>query len=186
MREGDFSDAVYLICSGNVRLVRFSPGGLEVFLAHRITGDLIGESGLISGAPRNCSIFAEDQVTAIRLSRAVFERLLENRAFVSAILTQLSVRLTEASERAFSVSALPIQARVAAELLRRARRDGAISGEIAEPVIITELAFHVSATRESVSKIVNEWIREGILSKSGTRLAVERADRLVAAVELGV
>ena len=73
-RQGDPSDAAYILVGGQMRVVATSHG--ETILDTRIgRGDLIGEMGVIEQAPRSASAIALRDCTLARIPKAAFERL---------------------------------------------------------------------------------------------------------------
>lgn len=71
-QAGDAGDCLYLIESGNVQLFR---GRSRKALDTISSGHVLGEIALLTGAPRNATAVAADDVTAFCLSRSSFEEL---------------------------------------------------------------------------------------------------------------
>lgn len=63
----------YLVVAGTVRVVR--PGEGELILGTLGRGQLIGEMGLLDGAPRSATVLAETDVTGLRLRREQWAEL---------------------------------------------------------------------------------------------------------------
>jgi hypothetical protein len=82
----------YVILEGEARVVR---GGRTV---DRVTpGDFFGEISLLDGGPRTASVIAETPVTAIRIFKRSFDRVVaEEPAVASKILQVVARRLREA------------------------------------------------------------------------------------------
>ncbi len=70
-REGDVSEGVYFIVSGEVE-VRRSVGADDVTLATLAKGDILGEMGVIRNCPRSTTIVAATDVTLARVDDAAF------------------------------------------------------------------------------------------------------------------
>ncbi|MEZ5420418.1 MAG: cyclic nucleotide-binding domain-containing protein [Vicinamibacterales bacterium] len=76
LRQGDPSDAFYVIASGEVEVRRRGPGGDEL-VARLVPGDHFGETGLLHQAPRNATVVAgAAPVELLVADTAGFERLL--------------------------------------------------------------------------------------------------------------
>ena len=54
-KQGDESDALYLIVSGHARRYR-GVDGQETLVAYLGRGDVVGETGMLTGGPRSASI----------------------------------------------------------------------------------------------------------------------------------
>jgi len=74
-RQGDAGDRIYVVKSGEVEVVRDDPEKGEVVLARLGKGAYFGEMALLSKAPRNASVRAVTEVTALAIEREDFHAL---------------------------------------------------------------------------------------------------------------
>lgn len=79
-REGDESDAAYFVVSGRLEAVTTNAAGEERVLNEMGNGDVVGELGLIDGAPRAATVRAVRDATLARFSAASFEHLMARHA----------------------------------------------------------------------------------------------------------
>ena len=94
-REGEEGHVMYVLASGQVRVVKSVNGG-EKLVAVRKTGDFLGEMSIIDSAPRFASVRAEGDVRALVIDGDAFKAILRDRPEVSlAVLRGLSRRLRE-------------------------------------------------------------------------------------------
>jgi len=96
--EGDEGDAMYLVWSGQVVIVK---GNLQspTILAYRGAGEIFGEMALLEHQPRSASIVALEDTRLLGLNRANFEQLQRTIPSVSrSIMEVLSARLRRMSE----------------------------------------------------------------------------------------
>jgi HEAT repeat protein len=92
--EGEPGDELYVIISGNVRVVVADEGQTEREIAQRGAGEVVGEMSIISGETRMASVIAQNEVHALSLDRLSFESLLRERPEVSlALMRHLYHRL---------------------------------------------------------------------------------------------
>ncbi|WP_439579028.1 Crp/Fnr family transcriptional regulator [Elioraea sp.] len=186
----DFDDPgrqVYFIMRGAVRVVLRTPGGREVIFRDQEEGSFVGELAAIDGAPRSAAI------TALRPTRALVvppERFLETvtRAPVVCrrLLALLAGRLRDLSVRMAELSLMSTRQRVAAVLLRDARpRTGSEVLVISPPPQQHVLAARIGARRESVSREIAAFEREGLITLERGALVILNAKRLaeIAAAE---
>ena len=91
-REGEPGDAMYLIASGTVEVLR---NGRKI--AERGKGDFIGEMALLDGQTRSATVVARGAVTLFEVHRKDFTKLIDQvPGFARSILAELSHRLREA------------------------------------------------------------------------------------------
>jgi CRP-like cAMP-binding protein len=112
MRQGDISDAMYVILAGRVRVERTVPQMPEpVVLAELGPGQVVGEMGLLDHEPRSATVTAIEDTEAVELDDlALAQTVLRYPEVGTALLKLLSERLRSTDE-------------LAMELLRRARGD---------------------------------------------------------------
>lgn len=96
-REGDTGDAMYVIVSGKVEVVKES-NGTEKTLAVRGEGEFVGEMAIIESAPRAGTLRALGDVRLLTIEGEAFKTILSDRPQVSlAVLQSMSRRLREIS-----------------------------------------------------------------------------------------
>ena len=94
--QGEPGDELYVIASGEVRVLVNHPGQPEKEIAHRVAGEVVGEMSIISGDMRAASVSATGDVHIICLDRLSFESLLRERPEVSmAVMRELCNRLKQ-------------------------------------------------------------------------------------------
>jgi HEAT repeat protein len=94
--QGEVGNEMYVIISGEVRVVVNNNGQPEKEIARRVAGNVVGEMSLISGDLRIASVVAASDVRTLCLDRSSFESLLRERPEVSlAVMRELCNRLRE-------------------------------------------------------------------------------------------
>ena len=92
--EGDSGDAAYIIRKGRVRVIKESAG--NILLSILKPGDLIGEMSLLHSEPRSAGIVATEEVSMLRLSQEVFNKILHDSESMAELLPrQVSNRLLQ-------------------------------------------------------------------------------------------
>ena len=99
-REGDASEAAYLIVSGSVRIVKGYGTGKPKEIAVVGAGEYVGEMGAIDNVPRSASAVAQGQVVCAPVTPADFmDMLRKNPDEAIDLLKILFQRLREANRR---------------------------------------------------------------------------------------
>ena len=95
MRQGDPSDAMYIVLSGRLRATLRQEDGSSVILGEIGRGEPIGEMGVISAAPRGATVTALRDSVLMRLSAADFTELLQKSpAFALPLARKLIERMS--------------------------------------------------------------------------------------------
>jgi len=185
-RAGDPADRLSIVAAGMVKLVRPTPDGQDVLLDILGPGEHFGSlSDLGDDAYReeatahtNCCIL----YTSARAFRDVLERF---PAVALATLHLVAARLRTAHATIEQISAYPVDRRVASTLLHLADRVGRRDGEttlIEMPLSRQDLADMTGATVETVSRVMSDFRRAGLIESGRRWIAVRDRDRLAALV----
>ncbi|HEY0226366.1 MAG TPA: DHA2 family efflux MFS transporter permease subunit, partial [Mycobacterium sp.] len=97
--QGDVADALYVVRNGRLQVRQG-----EVVLRELGRGEVIGELGLLTGAPRSASIKAVRDSTLVRLTKAQFDKIADARV-LGSLVRGLATRLQELPPPAVSRSA---------------------------------------------------------------------------------
>ena len=172
--EGDPGDALFVVRSGEVKVVIIGEDGREVILNVLGVGEHFGELALIDGRPRSAHVVSTHASSLLILKRADFRRKVEQSPSVAwGLMVELSRRLRQADGTIGSLVLLDVPGRVAKVLLEHAT-----SGE---PATLVKQLTHqtigqmIGASRETVSRAMAEFQERGMLSV--TRRIVTITDR---------
>jgi CRP/FNR family transcriptional regulator len=181
-REGDASNTCYIVGSGHARAVREHADGRALTLATFGPGDIFGELAMFDDERRSATIEALEPLEALAILGADMRRLMERRPQLAiALAAALSRRLRATNERLASQSFQTVQSRVAtvlAQLVERARAEGAAQGDVPLTVTQTEVAQLAGSSRESASRFLAVLERAGVISQGRGRLTVHDPDAL--------
>lgn len=98
-KQGDASDAFYLIRSGLVRVAQDMPGG-ELVRTYLKRGEFFGEIGLLHSSPRTATCSALDAVDLVKIGAPEFQEMIEKFPVVKESLTKVAqARLAANQER---------------------------------------------------------------------------------------
>lgn len=103
--EGQTSTCVFIVLSGRVRATR---GGADrvAEVAQIGAGELLGETGVITGRPRNATIAAIEPTAVLRIDGRVFVEMLQQVPELSfAMVRELAERAERADDRVARVVA---------------------------------------------------------------------------------
>jgi CRP/FNR family cyclic AMP-dependent transcriptional regulator len=164
LSEGDITDSLYVIISGKVKTVITDENGREIILAISSAGDYFGEMALIDGEPRSATIITREPCQLFVFSRQdVREILRSNPDMVFTLLKGLIKRLRETDKKIESLALMDVYGRIAQLLMQMAVPKNDVQ-VIDEPLTHQEIANMVGASREMVSRILNELSRGGFIS----------------------
>ncbi len=173
---GDEGHGLFVVLSGRVLLSRVTSEGKEIALAAVEAGGIFGELSLLDGGERSADAVAVEAGELFVLDRAGFlEAIGRHPGLAMSVLAELSRRIRATNRLVESVSFLELGPRLARLLLiLSARVDPDADGLLVLGARYTqgELAKRIAASRESVSKQIAQWQREGVLELVGGRIAI--------------
>src|ERR1035437_10254060 len=162
--EGSPSDHFYWVTSGRVKVYKSTPSGKEVILEIFANGDPFGAVAVFESTPYPASVAALEDTKCITLPSEPFFSLMERHpALVRGLLSGLTHRLIELTNRLAALTVGRIEARLARLLLKAAHDYGQAEGEsILVPLHLPrqELADMVGTTIETCIRIMSRWEKE--------------------------
>ncbi len=169
---GEPANRLDVVAMGKVKLLRHAPNGQEVVLDLLLPGDFFGSLPVLGADTYPDSAQAHTTGCMLTITGEDFQTILTQHPTVSlALLEIVSGRLREAREMIHHLSASPVESRVAATLLKLADRLGEDrNGEllIQLPLSRQDLADMTGATVETISRIMSQLRKQGVI-RSGRR-----------------
>lgn len=180
---GDDGNGCYRVESGLVKLSVLSVEGDERILDILGPGAIVGELSMIDAAPRSTAVYALRDSTLSFISRAAFVDYAEkNPDLYRQVTSLLAARVREMNDIAVAWSFLSLEGRVAYALLELAEACGEeIDGSrmmIRQKVEQSDIAAMAGIARENVSRILNRWIREKLISRHAGYYCIEAQDTI--------
>lgn len=186
----DMSKDVFIVQTGEIRAVLRFTVGKEAILGSFKRGDILGEQAAIDDLARSASLMAVSDATVTVIPYTVFHDILKQRADVAlALLQLLSRRIRAMNDRLSELSFLDTKHRLYNTLLRlsRVRNDGGRERIISPPLVHAELAEHIGASRETVSREMSRLAREELVERTSRAIVlknpVELSRRISRALE---
>jgi CRP/FNR family cyclic AMP-dependent transcriptional regulator len=175
--EDDPGDALYIVSTGQVKVVLIGEDGREVILSVLGDGDFFGEMALIDDEPRSAHVIAMKDSHLLVLRRDDFQAQIEHQPKIALkLLKVLVTRLRRADEKIGGLVLLDVNGRVAQLLLDLAEESGG-------PRITRKLTHHtiaqmIGSSRETVSRAMRELVDKGLIDVSRREITIRQAESL--------
>lgn len=165
LMEDDAKNYMYVIFSGQIKVVRMNPDGKEQILVIRKRGDFFGEMTLLDGKAQPATIVAKENATVGLLSKNDFDAFfMHNETVLKQIISLLCERLRESWMVLRLLSVSDAETRVRAVLTHISSIYGIkdLRGVII-PLKLThkEIAEFAALTRETVSRLLSRLSEAG-------------------------
>jgi CRP/FNR family cyclic AMP-dependent transcriptional regulator len=174
--KGDEADALYAIRRGQIRIEVGLEGGQRLTLNILGSGDVFGEIGLLDGSQRSADARAANDVELFMLRRKDFLDFLDREPSIARrVIEFLCQRIRWVSDRMEEAVFFALPTRIARRLL-------ALVIDFGSEVNITqeELANYVGAARETVSRQLQDWRRDGVIELGRGKIKILNSRKLMA------
>jgi CRP/FNR family transcriptional regulator, cyclic AMP receptor protein len=167
--EGEPGDGCYRVDQGLLKVSVLSASGAERILAIMGEGTVVGELSVLDGGPRSATVAAVKDSELRFIGRADFQAFAEAHPQVYKHLVMLlAQRLRTTNVAIAAASFLTLKGRVARALLDLSQAFGHDIGGgrilIRQKINQSDLAAMAGIARENVSRILNVWKRQSVVS----------------------
>jgi len=174
--EGDPAQWLCVVVSGRVKIVRHSRTGKDVVLELLGPGEVFGGVAVIEKRPYPAAAQAVEATTVLKIpAEALIPATERHPAIIKEMALMIGRRLRTAHDSVKSLSVDPVEARLAAALLRLAERDGTrTKAGLALPFHLTRqsLADMTGTTVETAIRIMSRWLKSRLVIDEGGHLLI--------------
>jgi CRP/FNR family transcriptional regulator, cyclic AMP receptor protein len=175
--ENEEGDTFFMILDGRVKVTILGDDGREIILSVLGPGDFFGEVALLDNEPRSATAIAVEDTELMSLHRLDFQNVLnENKSITLALIKTLTARLRKANHQISTLALLDVYGRVARVILDMARDEGKRlkDGRIAfRRPTHQEIANRIGTTRETVTRMLKDLERQGLIRVEGKEIVVQ-------------
>lgn len=180
--SGDPAARLFVVAMGRVKLMQHTLQGQDVALELLTSGDFFGALSQLGEETFPDTAYAITDCCVLAIPADSFQRILEDHPSVGPIaLRVMAKRLQKAHEIIRQLSALPVDQRVASTLVRLADKFGQpdeVGFLIQLPLSRQDLAQMTGSTPETVSRVLSEFKREGLIRTGREWVALLDQDAL--------
>ena len=186
LHHNESSSDLFFVTEGTLRVLVYSPQGKDVSYRDLDPGEFFGELAAIDHGPRAASVVALTDATLMVMTHQAFLSALERHpVLMHQMMRHLVALIRQYSQRVYELSALGVEDRIRAELLRLGYEhtaDGTTALVTPAPTL-AELASRIGTTREAVSREISSLNRHAICKREGNALVIRDLHALAQLVE---
>lgn len=175
VNQSDVSNnLLYIVLSGRLKVFMSNEDGREVLLDFLQEGDAFGELSLFDEQPRSATVMTvEDCKIGLFPRQYLFDCLQRNPNIAIELLKTVIKRMRNTTEQVSSLALLDVYGRIAKVLTNmvKLQPDGK---ETTDPLTHQELSTMVGASREMVTRILNDLKRGGYITVENHRIELKR------------
>src|SRR5215204_114689 len=185
--QGDPATYGYVLTAGRAKLTQVNPTGQQVNLRTISTWQMFGALGAIrENATYPASAQAMEASTALAIKSEYLHELMQTRPYLSIGLMQLMTGyVQEIQERYRELATEKVERRIARVLLRLTAQMGVKrpDGNIELAFSRQELAEMSGTTLYTVSRVLSEWEKHGLVESGRERVVIRKPHGLVKIAE---
>jgi CRP/FNR family transcriptional regulator, nitrogen oxide reductase regulator len=185
--QGDPADSVFVLVEGQVRLLQLTPDGQQIILRIITPDTLFGVIGAVKGATFPVTAESMANSRALCWPHELLLQLMSRYPQIAQNAMQsMAGHVQEMQDRYREMATERVERRVARTILRLTRAAGKRTEEgieITIPLTRQDLAEMSGTTLFTVSRIVSEWERNGIVRAGRERLLILQPHGLVKIAE---
>jgi CRP/FNR family cyclic AMP-dependent transcriptional regulator len=186
---GEPGDGCYRIDQGLLKVSALSASGGERILAIVGAGTVVGELSMLDGGPRSATVAAVKDAELSFVSRVDFQAFADTHPQVyKHLLMLLAQRLRTTNVVVAATSFLTLKGRVARALLDLSEAFGQDVGGgrvlVRQKITQSDVAAMAGIARENVSRILNNWKRQSVVSRLAGYYCLEDVQALEREAEL--
>jgi len=177
---GETPACAYVVGQGVVKLIHRDLEGREAILAMCFAGQVVGAGAMLLGTKHRHDCYGATRGNALVLTRDLLERIVSEGAAARVLAAELA-RWAQRFEDAAIERTSKVSARVAGRLLDLADAigtDGEQGRYLELPMPYADLARLSATSRETVSKTLHRFRREGLIDFRGRTMRIQRPDML--------
>ena len=175
--ENEQGDFFFMILEGRIKVTILGDDGREIILSLLGSGDFFGEMALLDNEPRSATAIAVEDSELLSLHRNDFQSVLsDNRSITTGLIKVLTARLRRANHQISTLALLDVYGRVARVIVDMAREEGRRlkDGRIAfRRATHQEIANRIGTTRETVTRMLKDLERQGMIHIEGREIIVQ-------------
>jgi len=175
--EDEPADTMFILAEGEVDLVKYAADGRERFVRRVGVGETFAEAAMFAGEAYPVNAIARKASALIVIGRDRFHEFVREHPDASiAMLGAMAGLLRHWSELLSELSLASVEGRIAAWLLKRARKSGSDSFKLGIPK--KELAFKLGTIPETLSRNLKKLTDAGVIRMTGGDIAIRDVEAL--------
>jgi len=190
LHEEDTNKFMYIVLSGRVRVIQITEDGKEILLAIHQAGEFFGEMSFIDGKTSPATIVAADDSVISIISRDEFySTIYTHKKVLYNLLLILCSRLRESWEKIQLLNLKNASERLKILFYILSNKYGEKTAKgITLNIKLThqDMAEMTGMARETVTRVLDKWNKEGEISILGNKLIQLKADFLQKDLNLSV
>jgi CRP/FNR family transcriptional regulator, nitrogen oxide reductase regulator len=182
--QGDQAEYLYVLISGQAKLQQSGPNGQQVNLRTIQPWQMFGALGAVrQGAAYPATAQALEDCTVLAIQSGFLHEMLETRSQMAFdLMTLMTSYIQEMQARYRELATERVEQRVANVLIRLAGQSDIKTGKAAAVELSfsrQDLAEMTGTTLYTVSRLLSQWTRQGIIKTGRERIMIIKADDLM-------
>lgn len=181
-QSGDLGRYVYVLSKGRAKISQLSPAGKEMILWFCLPGEMFGLAELPRGGMREVSAQACSDAELYVINRGDFnDFLVQHPTTAMQVIDLLSCRMRVLGHVLMNLAADDVTSRIIKLILRLGARyphSAANGAHLDYPMTHQEMADMVGTSRQTVTSVLGQLKKQGVVSMERHCIRIENQDEL--------
>lgn len=175
--EGEPAEALYILDSGAVDLIKSSPGGREQLIRAVGIGETFAEAAMFSGENYPVTAIARERSSVLTIRKSDFLQFIRSNPEVSLnMMGAMAKLLRHLNTLVANISLGSVQSRLASYIIERAEREK--SSVLKLGIKKRDLAFQLGTISETLSRNLKRLKDNGIINIKGNTITIKNKSML--------
>jgi len=181
--EGCAAENFFLLLDGTIRVVRITSEGEQITTLHVSSGQLFGIAKALGRDTYPATAIAASDLVALSWPTTLWDEFMSNYyGFATETYKTVGARVSEIQSRVVEISTQHVEQRIARALLRLVNQSGKkvpLGIEIGFPITRQDVSEMTGTTLHTVSRLLSEWEKQGLVASKRKKITVCDPHRLV-------
>jgi|GEM_PF-866924 len=173
---------IYFLVSGRLLAVHYTADGREIVFAAIPEGGYMGELSALGDSGRSLSVYATEESQLMVMPKDIFLDLIDTqKKFRDILIQDLAQKIQFLTSHVRDLTTYSVKNRLAVFILRLAAEQNCLKngGALTKFPTHAEIANHIGANREAVSRAISALSRKGVILTSRQSLEIVDIDALI-------
>lgn len=177
--KGEPCTGIYYLLSGKIKTFIADSSGRVLITALYYAGDYFGFQDFTAGSRMSNTAMVVDDAQVVVIPLGIINELIQEHPEVTNFLAKkLAKMVHERDEQTLELAHATVRERVSRSIVKLAKKESNVSDNTRLTLPRTDLANVIGIASETLSRILGDFTKEGLIEKDGNDIILKKVERL--------
>ncbi len=177
--KGEPCIGIYYVLSGKIKTFIADSSGHVLITELYYAGEYFGFQDFISGSHASNTAMVIDDAQVVVIPLGVINKLVQEHPEVTNFFAKKLARVVhEKDDQTLELAHAPVRSRVSRSIIKLARKESNVSDNARLTLPRNDLANFIGIASETLSRILSDFAKEGLIEKDGNDIVLKKVERL--------